>query len=81
MRLPENPKKLVYFWVAVEKWFLGCKFSKDGTNTPDIDGCGVAWSPQQNLWSSVPEGHHLIKSDNVSTNIVNHFTFVNEAKL
>lgn len=57
--LPKDPEKLVYFWVSMEEWFLGGKFSKDGTNTPDVYRCGITWGPQQDFRSSVPQSYHL----------------------
>lgn len=33
--------------------------SKDASQAPDVDSCGVELAAQEDLWSPVPERHHL----------------------
>mmetsp|Transcript_28794 Transcript_28794/g.74912 ORF Transcript_28794/g.74912 Transcript_28794/m.74912 type:complete len:362 (+) Transcript_28794:179-1264(+) len=33
----------------------------DATHAPDVDGHAVACATQQDLWGSVPHGHHLVR--------------------
>lgn len=57
--LPEDPEELVNFGVSVKQRLLGSKLSKDGASAPDIDRGGVPGRTQEDLGSSVPQGHHL----------------------
>lgn len=34
-------------------------FSKDASQTPDVDSCGVVFTTQENFWCSVPKCYHL----------------------
>lgn len=57
--LPEDPEELVDLRVAMEQRLLGGKFSKDGAGAPNVNRGGVTRRTQEDLWSSVPQGHHL----------------------
>lgn len=43
----------------MEQRLLGGKFSKDGAGAPNVNRGGVTRRTQEDLWSSVPQGHHL----------------------
>lgn len=43
----------------MEQRLLGGKFSKDGAGAPNVNRGGVTRRTQEDLWSPVPQGHHL----------------------
>ncbi len=45
----EDLEKCVDFRITWKDWFVGCHFSHDRTNAPNIDRRGVGLSAQQNL--------------------------------
>lgn len=60
--VPEYTKQLINLRVSLEERVPGGHLWKDTANWPDIYRAGVAGRAQQNFWSSVPQGHNLVKA-------------------
>lgn len=46
-------------YVGEKKVSMQYHFSKDASQTPDVDGCGVVLAPQKDFRRSVPKSDHL----------------------
>lgn len=56
----ENFKDLPNFGVALEEGLLVGQLEENDSNGPDVDGSGVDLGAKEDLWGSVPQGHHLV---------------------
>ena len=51
--------QFIDFRISLEQWLLVGHFSEYASNRPHVDSHRVSSTSQQDLWSSVPQSHHL----------------------
>jgi hypothetical protein len=52
--------ELVYIGFSREQWFPGQHLQEEASYGPDVYGSAVAGVPDQQLWSPVPPGGHIV---------------------